>query len=71
MGNDANKRIVSIIYIFAVFAVFLPFLPFKFLFFETSFPSVQLKRLISSLFLCPGELYKKFSPTEHAAIRLK
>ena len=38
MGNDANKRIVSIIYIFAFFAVLLPFLPFKFLFFET-FPA--------------------------------
>ena len=37
MGNDTNKRIVSIIYIFTVFAVFLPFLPFKFLFSETFF----------------------------------
>ena len=70
MGNEANKRIVSIIFIFTFFAVFLPFLPFRFLF-SKLFPPVQLKMLISSLFLCSGELYKKFSPTEHAAIRLK
>ena len=70
MGNDANKRIVSIIYIFAFFAVFYRFCILNF-FFLKLFPPVQLKRLISSLFLCSGELYKKFSPTEHAAIRLK
>ena len=44
MGNDANKRIVSIIYIFAFFAVFLPFLPFKFLFFET-FPACSAENV--------------------------
>ena len=43
MGNDANKRIVSIIYIFAFFAVFLPFLPFKFLFFEP-FPACSAEK---------------------------
>ena len=70
MGNDANKRIVSIIDIFAFFAVLCRFCHLSF-FFSKLFPPVQLKMLISSLFLCSGELYKKFSPTEHAAIRLK
>lgn len=71
MGNDANKRIVSIIYIFAFFAVLFTVFAISISFFSKLFPPVQLKMLISSLFLCSGELYKKFSPTEHAAIRLK
>ena len=71
MGNDANKRIVSIIYIFAFFCSIFTVFAILIYFFSKLFPPVQLKMLISSLFLCSGELYKKFSPTEHAAIRLK